>query len=305
MWSPLADRPPRSVVGALCLVGDLGRLGAVVARVRHEVLQDHLLEVAVLAVDLRERIESGHALLGRLSDADQDAARERDAQLAGRPDRVEPRGRVLRRRSLVDDEVGVDRLQHQPLRRGHLTQARQLLARAHADVRVREHAALERALAGPGHVGDEVVVAVLGQARRHLGVDLGLLAGQHEQLLGAAPRGVVEQPLDLVRRVQVRAVCGERAVLAVALARPRQRQREVARKRDPSHRPQCTEAGGWASRPARRRRLPSRLVPRGSAGRGTRPRALRSPGRPRRPAGTCRRRPSRRTPAPGRTRERG
>jgi hypothetical protein len=43
-------------VGALCLVGDLGRLGAVVARVRHEVLEDHLLEVAVLAVHLRERL---------------------------------------------------------------------------------------------------------------------------------------------------------------------------------------------------------------------------------------------------------
>ena len=37
----------------LRLVGDLGRLRAVVARVRHEVLEDHLLEVAVLRVHLR------------------------------------------------------------------------------------------------------------------------------------------------------------------------------------------------------------------------------------------------------------
>src|SRR5215207_9180412 len=50
------------------------------------------------------------------------------------------------------------------------------------------------------------------QAPYDLGVDLGLLAGQHEQLLGAPARGVVEQALDLVRRVQMRPVRRERAV---------------------------------------------------------------------------------------------
>src|ERR671921_206656 len=74
----------------------------------------------------------------------------------------------------------------------------------------------------------------------YLGVDLGLLARQHEQLLRAAPRRLVEQPLDLVGRVQVRPVRRERAVLAVAPARPREREREVARERDPAHRPEST-----------------------------------------------------------------
>src|SRR5215208_6616157 len=101
MWSPLADSPPRSVapssisgshqsdrLGGIWIptsgisrwqartrsrmsssvVGDLSRLGPVVARVGHEVLQDHLLEVAVLAVDLGERLQCGHALLGPLPD---------------------------------------------------------------------------------------------------------------------------------------------------------------------------------------------------------------------------------------------
>ena len=36
--------------------------------------------------------------------------------------------RVLGRRPLVDDEVRVDRLEHQPLRGGHLAQPGQLLA---------------------------------------------------------------------------------------------------------------------------------------------------------------------------------
>src|SRR3954470_8256897 len=79
-------------------------------------------------------------------------------------------------------------------------------------------------------------MAVRAQTRGDLRVDFGLLAGQHEQLLGAAPQRVLEHALDLVRRVQMRLAGGERAVLAVALARPRQRDRVVPRERDAAHR---------------------------------------------------------------------
>jgi hypothetical protein len=48
---------------------------------------------------------------------------------------------------------------------------------------------------------------------------VGRLAREHEQLFDATARGVVEQRRDLVGRVQVRAVRGEGAVLAEALAR--------------------------------------------------------------------------------------
>ena len=82
-----------------------------------------------------------------------------------------------------------------------------------------------------------------------LGVDLGLLAGEDEQLLGPAPRRVVEQLLDLVGRIQMGPVRRERAVLAVALARPRQRDREVAREGDPPH-PAQSMHGRSAASPA-------------------------------------------------------
>ena len=52
---------------------------------------------------------------------------------------------------------------------------------------------------------------------------VGRLAGEDQQLLGAVAVRAVEDPLDLVGLVQVRPVRRERAVLAVAAARPRQR----------------------------------------------------------------------------------
>ena len=82
---PVAPALPRR------LVGDLGDLAAVVARVRDEVLQDHLLEVAVAAVDLGERLERRDPLFLGLADPDQDSAGERDPQLAGGLDRLQPR----------------------------------------------------------------------------------------------------------------------------------------------------------------------------------------------------------------------
>ena len=113
--------PSRWAESAIC-----GRLGAVVARVRDEVLEDHLLQVAVLGVHLGQRLQSGHPLVGRLADPHQDPAGERDLQLAGRADGLQPPGRVLGGRALVDHQVRVDRLQHQPLRGGHLAQAREV-----------------------------------------------------------------------------------------------------------------------------------------------------------------------------------
>src|SRR5919198_3333437 len=100
---------------------------------------------------------------------------------------------------------------------------------------MREQPALERALAGPDHARGEVLVAVLAQPRLHLGVHLWPLARQHEQLLATAACSVVELALDLIRRVEVRLVGRERAVLAVAATGPGEGQRVVARERDSSH----------------------------------------------------------------------
>ena len=146
-------------------LGDLGGLLPVVALVRDEVLEDDLLQVAVLGVHGGERLERGDALVLGLADADEDPARERDLQLARGADALEPQLRVLGRRALVGDEVGVDRLEHQPLRGGDLAQAGEVLAAEHAEVRVRQQAALERPLADPDDVGGEVGVAELGELR--------------------------------------------------------------------------------------------------------------------------------------------
>ena len=179
---------------------DLGGLLAVVAPVRHEVLQDHLLEV----IEARERLERRHPVLLGLADADQDPARERDPQLLRGADRGQALIRVLGRRALVGDEVGVDRLEHQPLRGGHLAQPGELVAAQHAEVRVRQQAALQRPLARPHHVGGEVLEPERAQPLAHARVVVRRLAGQHQQLLDAPAGGAVEQPLDLLRLVQVR-----------------------------------------------------------------------------------------------------
>ena len=142
---------------------------------------------------------------------------------------------LLGRRALMNDEVRVDRLEHQALRRSHLPEAGQILPRQDAEVRVWQKATLEAALAGPDDVRGEVVVPPLGEPPGDLGIDLGALAGEDQELLGVPADRVVEHALDLIRLVDVRPMGREGAVLAVALARPRQRERVVARERHPAH----------------------------------------------------------------------
>ena len=195
---------------------------------RDEVLQDHLLQV----VEAGERLQRGHPVRLGLADADQDPAGERDPQLLGGGDRGQPLLGVLGRRALVGDEVRVDRLEHQALRGGDRAQPGEVVAAEDAEVRVRQHAALERPLARPDDVGGEVLEAERVQPLADAGVVVGRLAGEHEQLLDATAGGAVDQPLDLGGLLQVRLVRRERAVLAVAAARARQRQRQVAGERD-------------------------------------------------------------------------
>jgi hypothetical protein len=197
---------------------------------RHEVLEDDLLQV----VEPGERLQRRHPVRLGLPDADEDAARERDLELLRRPQRAEPQRRILGRRCLMGDEVRAQRLDHQSLTGGHLAQTGEVVAAERAEVRVREQPALERPLAAPRDVGDEVVEAQLREPLPHAGVVGGIVACEDEELLDVAPHGAVEQPLDLVGRVQVRLMGGERAVLAVRDARARERQRDVARERDPA-----------------------------------------------------------------------
>src|SRR5216117_2212310 len=65
------------------------------ARLRAEVLDDDLLEVTVPLVEVADRREGVHPLAQRLTDADEDARRERDRELARERDRAEAPGRRL------------------------------------------------------------------------------------------------------------------------------------------------------------------------------------------------------------------
>ena len=137
----------------------LGVVGHLRTRLRPEVLDDHLLDVAVLTVQRGDRLQRLDPLRPGFADPDQDPGRERDAELAGEADRLEARGGALVGRAEVRpatlrQAVG-DGLQHDPLRRRDLPQRRQLVARHHAGIRVREEAGLfEDELAHPREVLD-------------------------------------------------------------------------------------------------------------------------------------------------------
>ena len=194
---------------------ELRRLLAVVAAVGNEVLQDQLLDVAVLAVQLGELLERGDAVGRCLADPHEDPARKRDPQLTGIADRLQPELWILRRGAGVRRQIIAQRLEHQALRSGHLAQPGEVAAREGAEVRVREQATLERPLATPDHVGDEILEAELRELRRERRMVRGIVAGQDQELLDVAMGGMVEQRQNLVRLVQVRLVGGEGAVLAV------------------------------------------------------------------------------------------
>src|ERR1700750_2107601 len=74
----VADAGPPVALGRAG--GDLRRLLAVIPPVRHEVLEDDLLDV----VEPLERLQRGDPVVLGLADADEDAAGERDPQVARR-----------------------------------------------------------------------------------------------------------------------------------------------------------------------------------------------------------------------------
>ena len=131
-------------------------------------------------------------------------------------------------------QIRPQRLQHQALRRRDLSQPRQIVTRQRPEVRVRQHPSLERPLAGPRHIPDEVLEPVARQQLPNPRVVPRIVARQHQQLLDPPPRRPIDQPLHHLRRMQMRLMRLKRAVLAMRHTRPRQRQRQVAREGDPA-----------------------------------------------------------------------
>ena len=120
--------------------GDLGRLLAVVVRVRHEVLEDDLLDVAEPHVKVPDDRERLLAVLHRLADPDQDPGRERYREPAGVLDHVDPDRRVFSGGVTVGGDIR-GRLEHQPHAGVDGSEPVEFLVGEDPGVRVRQKAA--------------------------------------------------------------------------------------------------------------------------------------------------------------------
>ena len=111
-----------------------------------EVLDDHLLNVPETAVEIADGEERLEALGARLADADQNPSRERHAELAREPQRVETRLGRLVRRAIVDAarlaKPRAQRFEHDSLTDGHCPERLYLGAAHQSGVGVRQEAGL-------------------------------------------------------------------------------------------------------------------------------------------------------------------
>ena len=225
------------------------------ARLRPEVLDDELLDVAIAIVEVAQRQERLDTLPPRLSDADEDARGERHRQLAGEPDRLDAGRRVLIGGAVVHpallQQAWREALQHDPLRDRHLAQGRDVVGGHHARIHVREQSGLfgdER-----GHltqVRDRGLVSKCRQLlARDLVAQLGLVPEREQRLRAPRLRARTGGRKDLVG-CHVRALSRSRglregAVVADVPAELRQRDEDVAGIRDEvavagvTERPRC------------------------------------------------------------------
>ena len=99
----------------------------------------------------------------------------------------------------------------------------------------------------PGNTNGHVAMN-LRIVRQRSGVDLRSLAARMREAGRTISASALSKIENGDRRVDVRLVRRERAVLAVALAGPRQRQREVPGEGDPLHPGKATGRAGSAGR---------------------------------------------------------
>ena len=219
----------------------LGRVDHLRAGLGAEVLDDHLLQVAVLGVQVAQREQRLDLLAARLADADQDARCGRDLERAHPPQCVEAHRRLLVGRAVVRHallaQAGTCRLEHDPLARRPRTRSRQLRVAEDPGVGVRQQARLgEDAFHAVHEVRDGGLEAEFGQLNAcGLVAQLGLVAEGEERLATPGGLALLGQRDDLVRG-QVRALTffrwlREGAVVADVAAQHRQRDEDLGRVR--------------------------------------------------------------------------
>ena len=106
-------------------------------QLRQEVLDDHLLNVAMASVRGRDRLQSRELIGPGVADAHENAGGERDLQLAGSFERRQAALGRLVGRATMGLEVRIDRLDHHPLTRAERPDACELVCRECAGVGVR------------------------------------------------------------------------------------------------------------------------------------------------------------------------
>jgi hypothetical protein len=224
--------------GEELLVRGLRGVGHRGSRLRPEVLDDHLLDVTVPAVQVADREHRPGAFARVLADPHEDARGERDRQAAGVLDRPQTNGRTLVRRAEVRPTLLREsirrRLEHQAHRRAHLSQPGELLVAHDAGVQVRQETGLlDHADGGRAHVLERRgVPAGAEPAARDLVPILRPVAQGEEGLL-ARPLPASSRDREHVLRRQVRSVeprrrLRERAVVAMVATEHGERDEDLA-----------------------------------------------------------------------------
>ena len=172
-----------------------------------EVLDDHLLHVAVLPGHASQREDRLGPLGERLADADEEAGGEGDREAPCVLEHPQAYVGVLVRRAEVRQAPGLEQtarsgLEHHAHRRGDRLEPVQLLPRHHAGVQVRQQPGLLQHSDGHrAHVGERGVVALLIEPLLRLRPAVLGPVTEGEQRLEAAHLGTLSRDLeDLVGR---------------------------------------------------------------------------------------------------------
>ena len=130
----------------------LGRAGHARAGLGAEVLDDDLLQMAVRCVQLAQREERLEPLAPALPDTDQKPRGAGNRQFTGDPERLQAKRRNLVRgaevRATARCQPLARALEHETHRHRHRAQPREVRARHHARIQVRQEAGLRVHLAG-------------------------------------------------------------------------------------------------------------------------------------------------------------
>ena len=209
------------------------------ARLREEVLDDHLLDVAVTFVAGGDRLEGGDPVRPVLADPDQDPGGERNRQVSCRLQGGQPAGRRFVRRTAVSRQVVPQRLDHHALAGRYPPQLLQLFRKKGAGVGVRQQTGfVEDEAAHRFQVIDGRPITVLVEPGLSCRVALlGTLSEGEERLVTprlGAPSGDCEHLLRChVWGLGVRRRFGERAISALVAAQHGEGNEDFRGVRDP------------------------------------------------------------------------